>query len=161
MSLVPIKLPDFDSLRDALREKGAEIHSLTEDNAALKNELRMERVKNAKLEIGVKELRTTLMPLYSALQMIFGVMDDMDVATAAGPTPVATAKSAVWDSWKKKLGGKPAEAIDVLMLHGEMNAKQLRLHLRCGNDYIYNVISKLWTAGVINKHGGRISLKEL
>lgn len=83
------------------------------------------------------------------------------MGVAGGRTTINPATNAVWDSWKQKLGGKAAEAIDVLVLHGEMNAEQLRIHLKCGKNYVYNVISSLHKASLINKNSGKISLKEL
>jgi transcription initiation factor IIE alpha subunit len=67
----------------------------------------------------------------------------------------------VWDSWKGKMSGSAAKAIDALLLHGEMTAEQLRIHLGCATRTCYNIIGELNKAKLINKNGGRISLKEL
>lgn len=145
-----------------LRQENADllraVERLTREISDVRQELQRERLKNSTIERGVQKLREVLGPLYNGLQMIHGEIDAMGLEDS---TPKTAPKSAIWEDWKQKLGGKPAEAIDVLHLHGEMNAVQLRLHLHCGNDYIYNVISKLNKAGLINKNGGRISLKEL
>ena len=49
----------------------------------------------------------------------------------------------------------------MLLLHGELNRTQLRLHLSCATRSITDVVYKLNQAGLINKNGGKISLKEL
>jgi hypothetical protein len=126
----------------------------------LEGELQTERLKNVGIDSGVKHLREALTPVYNGLRRIFGEMDGMGIS--AEPERAASPKaSAAWESWKHKLGGKAAEAIDILMVHGELNAVQLRLHLHCGQNYIYKVISQLNVAGLLKKNGGKISLKEL
>lgn len=148
--------------RDRVAELTRENESLKAEIRELRNQLAREQERSGAVEEGAFRLRGALSPLYIALQQVFGDLDAMGIEEGAGKQSApATAKSAVWESWKQKLGGKVAQAIDVLALHGEMNAKQLRLHLQCGNDYIYNVISKLHTNGLINKNGGKISLKQL
>jgi hypothetical protein len=37
----------------------------------------------------------------------------------------------------------------------------LRLHAKCAAGSVPGVVSQLWKNGLINKNGGRISLKEL
>lgn len=144
------------------------IHELTQALEAadqrgdrLDAELRTERRKNAAIEKGVAELRTILSPLYQALGMVFGQIEAMGVS-GSGSTAASTPRnSAVWESWKQQLGGKTGAAIDVLLLHGEMSAQQLRIHLKCGNEYVYKVITKLANANLINRREGKVSLKEL
>lgn len=132
------------------------IAGLREQLRQAREELAAERSKGSGVEEGVAQLRAALLPLKDGLDRIFGILPASELPSVASPR-----KSAAWESWKSKLGGKAAEAIDVLMLHGEMNAVQLRLHLQCGKDYVYNVISQLHKAQLINKNGGKISLKEL
>jgi hypothetical protein len=142
------------------------MNELRRENERLREELREAQQEASELrreaagkEKGVRELRTVLTPLYQALAHIFGVTDEMGVgAEEAAGSPK---KSAVWESWKEKLGGKTGEAIDALLLHGEMSAQQLRIHLKCGNEYVYKVITKLANANLINRREGRVSLKEL
>jgi hypothetical protein len=93
--------------------------------------------------------------------MVFGQIESMGVSASPSETAASPAKSAVWESWKQQLGGKAGDAIDVLMLHGELSAAQLRLHLKCGNEYVYKVITKLANANLINRRDGKVSLKEL
>jgi hypothetical protein len=145
------KVDDRDLIIDGLRRRVAQ----------LEEELQAERSKANSVEAGAMQLRAALNPLYTALRRIYGQMDEMGIEDAPPTTKGPRRASEAWESWKQKLGGKPAQAIDTLLLHGEMNAPQLRIHLQCGRDYVYNVISILHKANLINKNGGRISLKEL
>lgn len=70
-------------------------------------------------------------------------------------------KAAVWESWKQKLGGKQAEFIEALLTHGEMSAIQLKIATRSGQQTVYDTIHKLNKLGLINKNGGKFSLKEV
>jgi hypothetical protein len=127
---------------------------------SLEQELIQERAKTAQMERGVQEIRDILTPLYRALRMLFGEMDAMPMSGTSGGA-VAPGKKAIWESWKQKLGGQAAKAIDVLMMHGEMNRTQLRIHVGCATRTVTDIIYKLNQAGLINKNGGKISLKEL
>ena len=131
----------------------------------LENELRVERRKNVAIEKGVAELRSILSPLYQALGMVFGQIEVMGVKEAAvgvGGTPVADLRTkAVWDSWKQKLGEGPAKIIDALLLHREMSTQQLAIATQYHRTSIPAMIFKLNKAGLLNKSGGKFSLKEL
>lgn len=113
----------------------------------------------------LSSLRHQLSPLYRALQMVFGELDAagvQDEASRPGTTEsIEPRVAAVWQSWKSKLPGKASEFIDILLQHGEMNAAQLRIAGRCSSDTVYQTIHKLNKAGLINKNGGKFSLKQL
>lgn len=164
MSMVLSGVPDpqsqLRSLQQELFNRNRQLQESEARVAELEGELAREKAKARQVERGAQQLRSVLTPLYRALGSVFGELDAMGVEDKTSDAP-AQVKSAVWESWKQKLGGKVAQAIDVLALHGEMNARQLRLHLQCGNDYVYQVVSKLNTNGLINKNGGKISLKQL
>ena len=144
------------------------IAELTRENEAIKAEIRelkidllRERESNSALEQGVINLRNALTPLHRALGQVFGEIEATGIQDSQG-TPVAQPKhKAVWDSWKEKLGGKAADAIDALLLHGEMTHTQLKIHIRCGQQTVYDTVHRLNKAGIINKNGSRISLKGL
>jgi hypothetical protein len=105
-------------------------------------------------------LRQQLTPLYRALQSIFGDLDAAGVGD--GPSAVAgRATDPRWASWKQKMPGRPAELIDLLLLHGEMNRNQVMAAMRCGKDVVRVTVSKLNVAGLLTKNGGRFSLKAL
>jgi hypothetical protein len=156
MSLLLNPLPDpYQRSKDTERE----LSNLRKSLALAEEELRKERLKNAGIIAGVNELRHVLNPLYQALQRIYGEFDGMGMEeTILGATPQ---KKAVWEDWKKKLDPQCAKAIDALLLHGEMNQTQLRLHIKCAKGSTPGIVFRLNRAGLINKNGGRISLKEI
>ena len=152
-------LPDPMKIAAELRR---EIEKLRAQLETAQEELRQERQKTAAMESGVRQLRAVLTPLYQALAHIFGEIDAMGVGamppTATGVDP---RKAAVWEDWKQKLGGQAAKAIDALLLHGELTQTQLRLHIGCARGSVPGIVYQLNKAALINKNGGRISLKEL
>ncbi len=129
----------------------------------LEQELQAERLKNIGIDSGVKHLREALAPAYNGLRRIFGEMDGMGVS--AEPSAQAAAKpSAAWDSWKQRMGPNSAAAkiIDILMLHGRLTNTQIRIHLGTSRmQTVYDAISKLNKASLLNKNGDEFSLKEL
>jgi hypothetical protein len=157
MSLVLNTLPDpqsqIASLQRALQEK-------TQRIAELEQELLRERNKNRGMESGAEQLRTILRPLYNALGMIYGQIEDMGISSN-GAAPVSGEDERVWTSWKQKLGGKTGEAIDVLRMHGAMTYTQLRLQLHCATRTVTNIVGALHRAGLITKADGKITLREL
>ena len=155
MSMVTFSVP---SPRDQLESLQRELYACNRQLAEVEEALRQERAKNATVESGVRDLRRVLSPLYQALGQVFGEIEGMGVTSAGQP---ADSKSAVWESWKQKLGGKAADAIDALRLHGEMTHTQLKIHIRCGQQTVYDTVHRLNKAGIINKNGGKISLKRL
>jgi transcription initiation factor IIE alpha subunit len=89
-------------------------------------------------------------------------MDAAGIEDAPAAAPGGNARvTAVWESWKSRLGGGCAKVIDALLLHGEMNTQQLAIACGCNRNTIPNLILKLNRAGLINKNGGRFSLKPL
>lgn len=155
MSLVPSPITNvYQQLENENSRLERENASLRAQVRELNIQLAREREKSTGVGEGAQRLKNILSPLHTALKMIFEELDGVEV-------PTGTQSNPVWDDWKKKLGGKSAEAIDVLMMHGELNADQLRIHLHCARTHVYNVISQLNKAGVIIKNGGRISLKKL
>jgi hypothetical protein len=111
-------------------------------------------------------LRRQLGPLYRALQAVFGELDVAGVeggggeSTTSSSTPKVTA---VWESWKQKLGSNtaPARVIDALLQHGELNVAQLKVAAKMANQTVYDSIHRLNKLGLINKNGGKFSLKTL
>jgi hypothetical protein len=150
---VPNPQQQIESLQRELYQRNREI-------ADLREELRQERGKANQVEIGAASLRVILRPLHNALLQVFGEMDDMGVG-AASVNGIDPRKTAVWEDWKKKLGGKAADAIDALHTHGEMTHTQLKIHMKCGQQTVYDTVHRLNKAGIINKNGGKVSLKEL
>ena len=113
----------------------------------------------------VAELQRQLLPLYRALQAVFGEIEavgvgsDPDTATSSDtPNP---RHAAIWASWKSRLGPQCAKIIDALLLQPGMNTTQLAIAIGTHRNNIPNLIFKLNKAGLLNKNGGHFSLKEL
>jgi hypothetical protein len=124
---------------------------------------RADRIKLAQVEGGVRTLRSILAPLYSALKDVFGEMNAMGVAeVSATPGSVVPAQSnAKWESWKRRMPGRPSEIIDLLLIHESMNTKQLSAALRCDPRTTAQVIYALNKASLLTKNGNNFSLKEI
>lgn len=147
-------------------ERDDEIESLRADNTRLRRELAIANgeIARAKSESAraLGSLRKQLTPLYSALQAVFGELDAAGVEDSGGPVGSASPRvSAVWESWKSRLGGQTAKVIDALLLHGEMNTTQLAIAIGTRRQNVPNLIFKLNQVGLINKKDGRFSLKQL
>jgi chromosome segregation ATPase len=119
----------------------------------------------------LSRLRTQLSPLYRALQAVFGELDAAGVTEdartsvaasgAAVPSGADPRVAAVWEAWKSRLGGGCAKVIDALLLHSDLNTQQLAIAIGLHRTTIPALIHKLNKAGLINKNGGRFSLKQL
>jgi hypothetical protein len=46
-------------------------------------------------------------------------------------------------------------------MHGQLTQTQLRIHVGCATGSVTSIVFQLNKVGLINKNGGRISLKEL
>lgn len=112
----------------------------------------------------VEALQKQLSPLYRAMQAVFGDIESA-IGTAADSAPsapqVSPNVSFVWAAWKVKFPGVGSKIIDALLVHGEMSTTQLKIVCQAGTSTITNGVSKLNGAGLINKNGGRFSLKQL
>ena len=138
------------------------ILSLREQLRRANEDLLTERRKNAGVEAGVGELRQTLSPIYHAFQQVFGMIEDIGIGEVAATG--TTKSNAAWDSWKQKLGSNSAAAkiIEILMVHGELTHTQLRIHIGTSRmQTVYDAVSKLNKAALLNKNGDKFSLKEL
>lgn len=132
--------------------------------ADLRAEVEMLRGVMANSMAAADRLRQTLTPLYESLQLVFGDLDALPQATGGSSTsrPVNTTHSAIWEKWKKDLGGgKYAELIDALLTQPTMTAPQLRVVLRCHINNVYKITAKMQSLGILNKNGGKYSLKDL
>jgi hypothetical protein len=130
-----------------------------------REELAAEHARHGGVEDGAARLRQLLGPLYGALGQVFGEIKDMDVAEVS-QAPNASGGSdprvkAAWDNWKTRLSPMAGRFIDALMVHGSVNRTQLRIAVGCGESSVTNTIYELNKAGLINKNGNKVSLKEL
>lgn len=138
------------------------ISELETDYALLQS--REERLleTNQNLQRAVAALRRVLEPQYIALQAIFGqiyLLTDNPTGDISGGE--SDPKRKVWESWKSKLGGMSAKFIDALLEHGEMSVAQLRVAMKCRQQTVYDIASKLGRLGLLDKNNNRYSLKKL
>lgn len=146
---------ELQRLRDSLSHLTRELSSALEENERLKKRL-------AIADAPVARLRERLEPFYTLLQAIYGDIEEIGPSEgAAGNGTSANVHSPIWNSWKNKLGPQCAKVIDVLLTHREMNTTQLAIAVGTRRQNIPNLIYKLNQAGLINKNGGRFSLKDL
>lgn len=141
-----------------LHEWRREKQHLEEEILSLHHDLDAARSHNEILERSLRALRTQLAPLHRALRAVFGeielaVGEDSFFSFASnggGAAPSRTSgNDPRWESWKEKLPGKPAEMIDLLLLHKTMSVKALMTAMRCGKDAIYQAAYKLSQAGLL------------
>ncbi len=145
-----VEISRLRSENEILRARVSDLESALTDNI---NE-------SANFHRGLNEFRDSVRPMFDGLCRVFGQLDRIPGANSSESVTTPRA-SAAWESWKQKLGGQAAKAIDALLLHGTMNQVQLRIHIGCANGSTPGIVSQLWKAGLINKNGGKISLKEL
>lgn len=140
-----------------------ELAELRAENAELRADLQAAKDdgRRAKRDIerAVAALRTQLKPLHLALKAVFGEIDAIGGEDA--PKAVDSRTSKIWESWKDRLGPTCGKAIDALLLQNDMTQQQLAIAVGISRQHASNIISKLNTTGLINKNGGRISLKSL
>ena len=140
---------------------------LTEQEAELSRRLRdaENRITALQQELrdGARDFddwRKATGPFFAAMRHVFGKMDGTEVPGA--PSVSSSQASGVWESWKKKLGGKKAEFIQAMQDHGHpMTAEQLRVTTHTGKTNVPQIIYELNKLGLIDKRDGRYSLKEL
>jgi hypothetical protein len=125
----------------------------------LEDQLRDARSQVLALEAKLEHVRKRMSPLYELYQSLQAVFDKSGVIV---PTGTGTDTITKWEFWKKRYPGRVAEVIDLLLIQREMNGSQLCSALKCDPRTLSaKVIYPLNKAGLINKNGGRYSLKEI
>jgi hypothetical protein len=152
-------VPDVDPELERLR---ARVRTLEREVSDAKVEAKRARED---ADRALSMLRKQLGPLYRALQAVFGELDAAGVhdelpASAASQQPTARIDPR-WESWKQKMPGRPAEMIELLLLHGEMNRNQLMAAMHAGKDVVRVTASRLSVAGLLTKNGSKYALKQL
>ena len=135
-----------------------EVRDLTDELSHAKFALAESQRQNTR---ALGALRRQLSPLYRALKDVFGELDAAGAMEEVSSAAIPARTSAVWESWKSRLPGGPAKIIDALLLHQEMNTQQLAIATGVHRNSIPAMIYKLNKAGLLNKNGGRFSLKPL
>lgn len=151
-------------VRDGIVDDRDQIEAMQDTIARLRRELAAERQERARDKAAssraLSALRTQLTPLYRALQGVFGKMESAGIEDGSAPLPDSRT-GAIWQSWKTRLGPQCGKIIDALLLQPDMNTTQLAIAIGTHRNNITNLIFKLNKAGLLNKSGGRFSLKSL
>lgn len=141
-----------DGILQKLRK---EIQSLQDELRLARQELDDMRADKERLERSVQNLQRVLSPLHRSLRSLFGeielVVGEEEVSNKASAT-AAWVQSGIdprWNSWKEKMPGRPAEMIDLLLLHKSMGTKALMAAMHCSKDTVYTSAKKLNTAGLL------------
>lgn len=159
-----MRLLEGDVVEDDRESRIVELEAEVE---ALRSELSQAKfaITQAQREAtrALSALRRQLTPLYRALQGVFGELDAAGVeATESHETTKPDSRTAaVWNAWKSRMPGQPAKIIDALLLHSDLNQQQISVATGIPKGTIPGLISKLNKAGLLNKNGGRLSLKQL
>lgn len=132
---------------DRLRRVNAQLDEALRQTRNEFSQMRMER--DAMMQ-AVSGLRRLLAPLWGELQ-------DLPAATADAPVRESASR---WEAAKRRMPGKPAMFIDLLIEHGPMTITNFVTLGRCSKKTAYNTVSKLSQAGIVQNISGRYSLKE-
>lgn len=147
-----------DPLSERIEELEAENRMLQEQLAAAQRQIIDAKKESARAVAG---LRKSLSPLFNSLNVLFGEMDAAGIAEdTPGSSTTQPSTDPRWQSWKQRMPGRPAEMIDLLLLHGSMSVKNLMAAMHCGKNAVYQAASKLGQAGVVVNSNGRYSLKQ-
>ena len=146
--------PEADRLREANRTLSRQLHDALQENEQLRKRV---LVSDAPLI----RLRERLQPFYALLQAVFGDIDEIALDAGNDGVTQTGKSSAVWESWKSRVGGAGSKIITALLEHGEANTQQLSILTGLHRTTIPKGIYDLNKAGLINKSGGRFSLKKL
>lgn len=156
---------------DVMDEKDTRIAVLEQEIDDLRDELRMAkaalRVEKDEAGRAVAGVRRVLSPMFNAMKQLFGEMDAIGgVDEAQGPSAAAVGDNrvrGVWEEWVHKLGvgSAPARVVEALLTHGELSVVQLKVVGKMANQTVYGATSKLNRLGLLNKNGGKYSLKKL
>lgn len=148
----------IDDASDEIHDLAGQVRDLQAQLRDTKREL-MQRERETAHALGA--LRKQLSPLYRALQAVFGELDAVGIEDSPGAAPNPSRTSAVWESWKSRFPGRPAQVIDALLLHGALNQTQIALAVGMTRNNVPQLIFKLNKAGLIDKNGDKYSLKQL
>jgi len=150
LALNPAPESETEQLRRRIDDLEEELREAQQELKAAKNQSAAERRALGKL-------RHALQPWKQLMNTIFG---ELDAAQIQGQESQGSGLSPKWEMLKTRLGGRQAEFIDLLQ-HGEMTAAQLRAAAHCDIRTAYKTVEKMQAAGLLNKNGGKWSLKEL
>jgi hypothetical protein len=125
------------------------------------------RLRISQLERRVESLESALdVTKRDAVVIVLNLLHQSLKHVASGKFDISQIESPAqhskWDAIKKRLQPRLAEAIDVLLLQGEMRRTQLASAMKMDySNCAKNVIAVLIRQGLIVERGGMLSLKGL
>jgi hypothetical protein len=117
--------PDPDEVVRLRRE----IVGLEQELQAAREEAVKAKQASADSIQAIRALRHQLDPLYKSLKMIFGEISRVDIG-AMPADRVTGDRDPRWESWKTRLSPRAGEIIELLLVHREMNTKQISAALK-------------------------------
>lgn len=147
---------EVDNRDDIISSLTAENDRLIAENRRLQGEL-----STAKAQAGraLAAIRHQMEPWHKALKLLFGEMEA--IGGDANPTD-DNSQQAKWETVKRQMPPRLAQAIDLLMLQGRMKRTQIASALKMDySNCTKNVIGALLRQGWIVENGGELSLKRL
>lgn len=146
-------------LRELNRNLTRELSESLDENEQL-------RKRVAQADAPVARLREKLQPFYQLLQAIFDDIEDIGPPDSSSSQSSAAGldarTAAAWEEWKQRMPGAPAKIIAALQKHGSADTSQLCILIgTTRRQTVHDAVHKLNSSGLINKNGGRFSLKGL
>jgi hypothetical protein len=147
------------------RVQSDEVTRLKREIVGLEQELRDARAeaqtaKQAAADsvAAVDAMRKQLEPEYTALRMLFGQIDRVDVPGNGGAAAARGGTGARIESLKARFPGKAAEIIQLLAEHGQMSRSQLAAALHVAPQTVSDTVFRI--KSFLTKNGGMYSLRE-
>lgn len=144
---------------------GEVIDPLADELDRLRNDL--DQCRNAFTEMRqerdqYKSERDAMIQAVSGLRRllapIWGEVQGMSAMEMFEPAPQRS--NSRFDAAKKRMPGKAAELIDLLLEHGPLTVTNIKALAKWGNSSVYDTCSKLMRAGIVVNNGGKYTLKE-
>jgi len=144
---------------EELRALQRRLDELEAENLKYRREREDNERKYRSMSLAVNALRRMLKPEFDAMRALFGELEMVAEPIGEQVTDGAAKRDPKWESWKQRLPGKPAEIIELLLIHGKMSKKQLGAALGVDPRTTENPVGKLHKAGILNSDRNGYSLK--
>jgi hypothetical protein len=146
------------SQADEVTRLKREIAGLEQELEDAKAEAKSAKQAAADSVQAIRALRKALDPFHTAIGMIYGEISRLD----AGEVDIeVNGRDVRWEHIKQKFPGKPAEIIELLLIHKNLSTGQLAAMAKADPRTITRAIFVLNKAQLLDKNGGKFSLKSL
>lgn len=159
-----------DDRDDRIAELEQENRKLRADLLRAKTETSTARLESQSAVAAITALRQSLGGLYRALRGVFGEIElvlgeETAVPAYNSSVPQASVDGRLhsldkWEGVKKRLGGREAELIDVLLTSGPRTNTQLKPLMKMAYSSVCALTLKMSNMGFITKQGDAYALKE-